>query len=70
MNSRLDAICTGLSILLNAIIFGGRVETLCYRAHQARLAGSLWGRLFCFLVDRFERGHCENAARWDVVRDE
>lgn len=58
-------ILIALDVLANAILFGRKHETLSKRAAQARDKGQRWGCLLCRLLDAVDRGHCDDALRWD-----
>jgi hypothetical protein len=40
---------------------GAPNETISERAAKARNAGRKWGCVLCWLLDRVQKGHCDNA---------
>jgi hypothetical protein len=45
----------------NTLFGGSPNETVSERAAKARNAGRRWGCILCSLLDRVNRGHCDNA---------
>lgn len=48
----------------------GRIdETISARAARARYRGKAWGCILCWILDRIQRNHCEDALEHDDARD-
>ncbi|KVD83435.1 hypothetical protein WS62_21400 [Burkholderia sp. ABCPW 14] len=45
----------------NTLFGGSPNETISERAAKARNAGRWWGCMLCRALDRFKRGHCDDA---------
>jgi hypothetical protein len=55
---------------VNVLLGGAENETVSARAGRAKAAGKRWGCVLCGLLDRIQKGHCENAMQARIGDDE
>lgn len=58
----------GLDQWANALLGGAPDETISARAGRARARGKRWGRVLCWVLDRLDPGHCEEAVESERER--
>ena len=47
----------------NALGHGDDLETISSRANRARRRGAWWGRALCWMLDKLDPGHCDDAGK-------
>lgn len=56
-------------VWVNTVLGGDEDMTLSLRTARAQQAGRLWGKAGCWLLDKFDPGHCLRQADTDEGRE-